>query len=175
MAGKGFCPAFARQAALQHAVNEGHDTKWFLKPLARLCLDRGHSCLRRRQVLDWAVPRARLQLCCQPLSALMLRDTAYLGYDNGRKPLQNWWGISHSRVASHVMWGRMRWFSLPVGDRRLGSGPGQQCRFENPNLRLTQPPRWLCVLHSCVFCPMHEARLLLKKCYQMIIFELEST
>lgn len=53
---------------------KGTDTKWFLKPLARLCLDRGHSCLSRQQVLDRAEPWARLQLRCQPLSALMLRD-----------------------------------------------------------------------------------------------------
>lgn len=58
---------------------KGTDTKWFPKPLSRLCADRGLSCLSRRQVLGWTEPRARPQLCCQPLSALMHRDNCLPG------------------------------------------------------------------------------------------------
>lgn len=50
----------------------GFRAKCFPMPLARLCLDREPSCRCRQQVLDWAKPGARPQLCHQPLSALML-------------------------------------------------------------------------------------------------------
>ena len=161
VAGKGFCPSFARQAALQRAVNEGH---WYkVIPEA--------SC----QAGSWQRPLLPEQVAgagpgCAPSSPAVTLSSSFSSDASWQLP--TWTvitaenlckidgGISHTREASRVMWGRMLQFPLPVGDRSLGSRPGQWCRFENPNFLLPRTPPWFCMSDTVIFSQMHEPGLL---------------